>query len=218
MFKILEKHRVTPVANYIKFAAPEIAKKAQPGQIIQVKINEQLKPFPLSLADYDADAGWIVVVCQEVGEKTRLLGSLSAGEVVADIKGPLLPPLDLTNIGTQVLIGGGSGIAAIYDMARGLRATGNNVIVISGARSAELVFFDKEIASVANEYIVVTSDGSKGESGRVTDVLERMITNGKVINKCVVVGPEPMMQAIKDICTPHGIKCQIYGQSVVVKK
>jgi len=218
MFKILEKHRVTPVANYIKFEAPEIAKKAQPGQIIQVKINEQLKPFPLSLADYDAAAGWIVVVCQEVGEKTKLLGAMSAGDEIQDIKGPLLPPLDLTNIGTQVLIGGGSGIAAIYDMARGLRATGNRVIVVSGARSGELIFFDKEIASVASEYIVVTSDGSKGKIGNVVSALQELIASVPVINKCVVVGPEPMMQAIKDICIPHGIKCQIYGQSVVVKK
>lgn len=218
MFEILEKHKVTPVANYIKFHAPDIAKKAQPGQIIQVRINEQLKPFPLSLADYEAVAGWIAVVCQEVGEKTKILGAMNAGDSVLDIKGPLLPPLDLTNIGTQVLIGGGSGIAAIYDMARGLRSTGNHVVVISGARSADLVFFDAEIAGVANEYIVVTSDGSKGERGRVTDVLERMIASGSVINKCVVVGPEPMMQAIKDVCTLHGIKCQIYGQSVATKK
>ena len=218
MIKILEIKKVTPVANYIKFEAPAIAAKSQPGQIIQIKINEALPMFPLSLADYDVAAGWIAVVCQEVGDKTRLLGSMKAGDCVLDVKGPLLPPLDLTNIGTQLLIGGGSGIAAIYDMARGLKQTGNKVIVVSGARAKDFLFFGKEISSVADEYIEVTADGSAGEQGNVVEVLQRLLTSGQTINKCVVVGPEPMMQAIKDVCDPVGLKCQIYGQSVVKKK
>lgn len=214
MYKILQKRSITPKANYVKIHAPEIALKAQPGQIVMIQINNETPAFPLSLADYNKSEGWIVVVCQIVGEKTKLLCSLEENETILEIKGPLLKPLSLKKIGTQVLIGGGSGIAAIYDMARGLKAYGNNVIVISGAKSAEFVFFEMEILTVSDEYYVVTSDGSIGEKGRVTDILQKLIDNKRKIDKCIVVGPPSMMASIKKITQENNINCQTYEQTV----
>lgn len=196
---------LSPVIKRFDLDAPEIARKARPGQFVVLRVNEEGERIPLTVADTDPDKGILVIVFQEVGKSTKLLGTLEVGDTILDLIGPLGQPTHIENYGTVVCIGGGVGTPEVYPVAKALKAAGNKVISIIGFRSKELVLMEEEMRSASTELIVCTDDGSYGQKGFVTDMLKGVIDRGEKIGHLFAVGPVIMMKMVSKLTEPYGI-------------
>ncbi len=204
MFAILKKQNLGPNVNAFQIKAPQIAQKAQPGHFVVIRLNATGERIPLTLADWDPSLGTIMIVCQTFGKTSFLLNQMKAGEEIADILGPLGTPLEVKKYGTVVLVGGGVGVPSILPKAKALKAAGNKVISIMGARNKELLILEEELASGSHEIYFTTDDGSYGQRGLVTDVLGELIASQK-LDLVISVGPVPMMRATVDLARKHKI-------------
>lgn len=196
MVKIFKKETLSPGVKRFELRAPEIAKKARPGQFVVLRINEQGERIPLTIADARPEEGVVVIVFQEVGKSTMFLGTLNAGDAIMDLIGPLGRPTEIERFGTVVCVAGGVGTPEIFPVARGLKEAGNRVIGIIGFRSRDLILMEQEMRQVVDELIVCTDDGSNGNKGLVTDMLQRVIDRGERIDRCFAVGPVIMMKMV----------------------
>lgn len=196
---------LSPGIKRFELDAPEIARKARPGQFVVLRVNESGERIPLTVADTVPDKGILVIVFQEVGKSTKLLGTLSEGDSIADLIGPLGTPSHIAKFGTVVCIGGGVGTPEIYPVARALKQAGNRVISIIGFRNKDLILMADEMAAVSDELIVSTDDGSNGNKGFVTDMLQRLIDRGEKLDRVFAVGPVIMMKMVAKKTEPHGI-------------
>lgn len=201
----MKKQILAPQIKWLELAAPEIARKAKPGQFVVLRIYEEGERIPLTIADTQPENGVLVIVFQEVGKSTMLLGALSEGDTIMDLIGPLGKPTDIEQFGTVVCVGGGVGTPEIYPVARALKQAGNRVIAIIGFRTKELVFLEEEMRKVSDELIVATDDGSYGNKGFVTDMLKRVIDRGERIDRCFAVGPVIMMKMVSKLTEPYQI-------------
>jgi ferredoxin--NADP+ reductase len=206
MVKILKVEELAPGIKLMELSAPLIAQKVKPGQFVVLRIYEEGERIPLTVADARKEEGVLVIVFQEVGKTTRLLGTLQSGDEILDLVGPLGKPTEIENYGQVVCIGGGVGTPEIYPVARALRSCGNRVISIIGARSKNLLIMEKEMRAVSDELHITTDDGSYGIKGFVTDELKRIIERGLEINRVFAVGPVIMMKAVSELTRPHKIK------------
>ncbi|MEO0074204.1 MAG: sulfide/dihydroorotate dehydrogenase-like FAD/NAD-binding protein [candidate division WOR-3 bacterium] len=202
---MLCKRVLAPGIKRFDIDAPEIARKAKPGQFVVLRVNEQGERIPLTVADTVPDRGILVIVFQEVGKSTKLLGTLSEGDEILDLIGPLGQPSHIEKFGTVVCVGGGVGTPEIYPVARALREAGNRVISIIGFRNRDLILMADEMARVSDELIVATDDGSNGNKGFVTDMLQRVIDRGEKIDRVFAVGPVIMMKMVAKLTEPHRI-------------
>jgi ferredoxin--NADP+ reductase len=198
--KILEKqvlsdYQGTRVVR-IKVFAPHVASRALPGQFIALMVSEVGERIPLTVVDKDKES--IVLIFQEAGLTTRLLGKLNVGDSLYAIAGPLGHPTHIKNYGKVILVGGGVGIAEIYPVAKAFKEAGNHVTSILGARTKELLILEKELASVSNETIVLTDDGSYSRKGFTTDALNELLSKEKY-DLVYSVGPIPMMRRVADV-------------------
>ncbi|MGB9741987.1 MAG: sulfide/dihydroorotate dehydrogenase-like FAD/NAD-binding protein [candidate division WOR-3 bacterium] len=205
MVKILKKEILASGVKRFELDAPEIARKAQPGQFVVLRINEQGERIPLTIADARLDDGVLVIVFQEVGKSTMLLGTLEPGDLIMDLIGPLGKPTEIERFGTVVCVAGGVGTPEIYPVARALKQAGNRVIGIIGFRSRELVLMEPEMRQVVDELLVCTDDGSYGTKGLVTDMLQKVIDRGERIDRCFAVGPVIMMKMVSLLTKKYGI-------------
>ena len=162
MFRIVEKKPLGSQIKLLSIEAPDIAKKARPGQFVIVRINEQGERIPLTVNDFDPQQGTVTIVFQEVGKSTIMLGQLNEGDGIEDFVGPLGKPTEIENFGRVVCVGGGVGTAVIYPVTRALYQAGNHVIGIVGARTKDLIIFEEEMKAVCHRLIITTDDGSKG--------------------------------------------------------
>ncbi len=199
MFEILEIGRIGPGVDRAVIQAPEIARAHNPGQFIILRCHEDGERIPLTVADADAEKGTITLVWQEVGVTTYYFGSMQAGDCLQDLCGPLGTPTHIENFGTVVGIGGGIGVAPLYPITKGMKAAGNHVISIVGARTKELLNMTEEMGNVSHELLIATDDGSYGIHGFVTQVLQDLIDKGTKIDLCVAIGPVPMMKAVCNV-------------------
>jgi ferredoxin--NADP+ reductase len=216
MFKILEKRELTPVTKLFVVEAPLVARKARPGQFVIVRVVENGERIPLTIADFDAAAGTVTIVIQEVGKTSRLMGTMNEGDDILDFVGPLGLPAPLTDRGPVVLVGGGFGVAPVYPIAKALKAKGVKVISIIGARSEDLLILEEEMASVSDELLVATDDGSKGHKGFVTDVLKGLIDAGREIEHVIAIGPMVMMRAVSRTTEPYKLKTLVSLDPIMV--
>jgi len=216
MFKILHKEDLTPVLRLFVMDAPEIARKAQPGQFVIVRLDERGERIPLTIADYDRERGTITLVVQEVGASTKQMGRLQAGESILDLVGPLGRPSEIEHYGTVICVGGGVGIAPIYPIARALREAGNTVISIIGARSQNLLFWEEKMRAVSDELIVCTDDGSYGRYALVTAPLKEILESGRPIDLVFAIGPAIMMKFASLTTRPFGVKTIVSINSIMV--
>ncbi|MFW5845382.1 MAG: sulfide/dihydroorotate dehydrogenase-like FAD/NAD-binding protein, partial [Planctomycetota bacterium] len=203
---IIERETISPVITAFKVHCPSIARFCQPGQFIVVRTDEQAERIPLTIADYDRAAGWIAMVVQDVGVSSHRICAMQTGDRFLDVVGPLGHKSEIDHFGTVVCIGGGLGIAPVYPIQRALHEAGNRVISILGARSADLVFWEERMRASASQTHVVTDDGSYGEQGFVTTVLERLIAQGEHIDRVIAIGPPIMMRVVADLTRTYGIK------------
>lgn len=179
MAKILKKEILAPNIKKFIVEVPEIAKKAQPGQFVIIRIDEKGERIPLTIGDFDREKGTVTIVFQEVGKTTYQLGLLNEGDDILDFVGPLGRPSEIEKFGTVCCIGGGVGTPEIYPVARALKKVGNYVISIIGARTKELVIMEKEMKEVSDELYITTDDGTYGIKGLVTDALKKILDTGK---------------------------------------
>ena len=163
MFKILRKEEWSPNVYAMDIEAPRVAKKAQAGQFIVLRVNEEGERIPLTIADFDREAGTITLIFQVVGASTQLLASKNEGESILDFVGPLGQPSEISeNMGTIVCIGGGIGVAPVYPIARAMHEAGNKVISILGAKTRDILIFEDRMRAISDEVLIATDDGSYG--------------------------------------------------------
>lgn len=205
MFKILKKNRLAPQVFQYLLLAPDIAKKALPGQFVIIRLDETGERIPITISDSDPIQGTLTFYVQVVGKTSLEMSLMNTGDFILDIVGPLGNPSQIDLFGTVVLVGGGFGIAAIHPIARALTQAGNKTIAILGARTKELVLLEKEMALATTEVRIVTDDGSYGGSGMVTDVLQMMIEKKETIDRIIAIGPLIMMKAVAELTRPYKI-------------
>ena len=213
---VLEKRQLTPVTTLFVVDAPLIAFHAQPGQFVILRVDAHGERVPISLTDFDPDAGTITLVVQEVGKTTRCLCALDEGDDVLDLVGPLGRPAPLPTDGHAVLVGGGFGAGALYPLARELVAHGVRVTSIVGARTADLVILRDLLEGVSDAYHVCTDDGSSGYHGFTAALLAEQLERGADYTDCVAIGPMPMMRAVSEVTRPHRLHTLVSLDPIMV--
>ena len=216
MYEILEKKVMSENVKLMKIKAPLIANKAQAGQFVILRIDEKGERIPLTIADFDRKKGTITIIFMEVGKTTKQLGELNVGNSLLNFVGPLGQPTEIKNYGTVVCIGGGVGIAPLYPIVKELKNAGNYVISILGARNEKLLMLEKEIKELSNELYITTDDGSKGQKGFVSNVLQKLIDEKKEINLVWAIGPVIMMKVVSDLTKKYNIKTIVSLNPIMV--
>ncbi|NMB41583.1 MAG: sulfide/dihydroorotate dehydrogenase-like FAD/NAD-binding protein [Firmicutes bacterium] len=218
MFKIVTKKVLSEVNKLMEVEAPLVARKAEPGQFIILRVHENGERIPLTIADSDKEKGTITIIYQEVGKTTKELGTLEAGDHLCDFVGPLGKAMELPSAsGRVVAVGGGVGIAPVYPKVKALHNAGMEVISIIGAQTADLLILEDEMRAVSKELHVCTDDGTKGHHGFVTDVLKNILEEkGKEIDEIVAVGPLPMMQAVSNLTKSYDVKTLVSLNPIMV--
>lgn len=217
MYKILAKQTLSDVTKLMVVEAPQVARKARAGQFIIVLIDDKGERIPLTIADYDREAGTITLIFQEVGKSTMELGTLQVGDVLKAVVGPLGHPTEIENYGKVICVGGGVGIAPIYPIARELKEAGNYVISIIGARTKELLLWEDKMRAVSNELIVTTDDGSYGRKDLVTVPLKEILDSqpGQV-TKIWAIGPAIMMKFVAATTKPYNVPTIVSLNTIMV--
>jgi len=214
--KIVTKFELASNTTLFEVEAPCVAGKARAGQFVVVRIDEHGERIPLTIADFAREKGTVTLVALSVGKTTKMLSTLKEGDSILDLAGPLGNPAEIIENGTVVCIGGGLGIAPIYPIARELKARGNRVISIIGARSASLLFWEDRVKEVSDELHVVTDDGSRGRKGFAVHPLMDLINAGVKIDRVIIIGSAIMMKVTAEATRPHGIKTIVSLNPIMV--
>jgi len=215
MFEILQKENVAERSYSTLVRAESIAARALAGQFVILRLDETGERFPLTLCDWSTQEGWIRLVYQVVGRSTHKLSRMEVGDGILDVVGPLGKPSEIEDYGHVACVGGGIGIAAIYPICREMLQAGNRVTAILGARSADLLILEEEMADVSDEMIVSTDDGSKGIKGRVTWPLEELLKKEQV-DLVVSIGPAIMMKFTSAVTREYNVPTKVSLNSIML--
>lgn len=196
MHKILRTDMLAPSMYLLEVEAPKVADKRKPGQFVILRVDEKGERVPFTVADSDSAAGAITLIYQVVGKTTAKMSNLKVGDTILDVVGPLGKPTHIEKVGTVCCIGGGTGIAITYPIAKALGEAGNKVISILGARTKELLFYEDEVNAISDELVICTDDGSYGQKGLVTEMLKQLVDRGEDFKLAVAIGPVPMMKFV----------------------
>ena len=206
MFEIKEKKHLAPIVFQMAISAPRVAKKAQPGQFIILRIDENGERIPLTIKDSDPENGTITIVVQVAGKTTAQLAQLKAGDSISDFVGPLGNPTELPEDKSRVIcIGGGVGTACMYPQVKELARRGHHVTVIIGFRTKELIIMEEELGELADKLIVCTDDGSYGEAGFVSDALKKLLEAEEHPDLVIAIGPLMMMKVVADVTREYDV-------------
>ena len=217
MYEILHKQVLSEVTKLMVIEAPEVARKAQAGQFVIVRVDEHGERIPLTVADYDREKGTITLIFQEVGKTTMHLGALEPGDKLATFTGPLGHATEVENLGTVVCVGGGVGIAPLYPITRALKEADNTVISIIGARSKDLLFWEDRMRAVSDELVVCTDDGSYGRKALVTEPLKEVLeARDGEIARVWAIGPAIMMKFCAATTKPFNVPTIVSLNTVMI--
>ena len=216
MYKILRKEILNSQVKLLEVEAPYVARKAEPGQFIILRVHPDGERIPLTVADYDREKGTVTIIFQEVGATTRLLGNMNAGDSLVDLCGPLGIASHFDGLKKVAVIGGGLGTAIAYPQAKKLHNMGVDVDVIIGFRNKELIILEKEMKEVSGRLFVTTDDGSNGLKGFVSDILKKCIDEGAKYDAVIAIGPPIMMKVVCDVTRPYGIKTIISLNPIMI--
>ncbi|MEM3579096.1 MAG: sulfide/dihydroorotate dehydrogenase-like FAD/NAD-binding protein [Candidatus Bathyarchaeia archaeon] len=213
MYEIVRVEELAPKIKLFKVYAPEIAKKAQPGQFIIVVIGEKGERVPLTIAGYDVEKGTIIFAFNEVGKTTRQLGTLREGDCIWNITGPLGNPSEIKNFGKVLCVAGGVMIAPMFLQVKALREAGNTVVTVLGARIKELLFYKDELKALSHRFYVATDDGSEGYKGLgfLKDILAK-----EKFDRCIAMGPVAMLQTLCELTKPYKIPTVVTLMPIMV--
>jgi len=214
--RITAKRKIAPSIISLEVEAPLIAKKAKPGQFIILMTDEKGERIPLTIADYDREKGLVRTVFEVVGKTTEKLSRMKEGDELFSFVGPLGRPSKIDKYGTVVTVGGGTGIASVYPIARELKKAGNNVIAIIGAKTRDSLIMEEEMRKASTKLIITTDDGSYGKKGLVTEALGEVLRNDKDVKKVWAVGPAMMMKAVCDITRPYNVETIVSLNAIMV--
>ena len=206
MFKIKKKEQLSKVITLLEIDAPLIARKAEPGQFVIIRVNEHGERIPLTIADFDIETGTISIIVQAIGKTTKMLSMLEVGDNVLDLVGPLGMPTKVGNPKKVAVIGGGVGCAIAYPQAKALYNAGVEVDIIAGFKDKDFVIIEDRMQKVSDNLYITTDDGSYGEKGFVTDKLNALIKAGKDYDLVIAIGPVPMMRSVADMTKEYEIK------------
>ncbi|WP_294158674.1 sulfide/dihydroorotate dehydrogenase-like FAD/NAD-binding protein [uncultured Selenomonas sp.] len=217
MFKILKKEELSPNVYAMEIDAPRVAKKAEPGQFIVLRVNETGERIPLTIANFDRETGRILIVFQVIGASTMELAALAEGDDILDFVGPLGRPSEIAKLdGTMVVVGGGIGVAPTFPIARAMKEAGNKVIAIMGAKTKDILIMEDEMKAVTDEIVVTTDDGSRGIKGFVTNAVQALVDRGEKIAQITAIGPVIMMKSVADATRELGIKTIVSLNPIMV--
>ncbi|MCX7715724.1 MAG: sulfide/dihydroorotate dehydrogenase-like FAD/NAD-binding protein [Clostridia bacterium] len=215
-YKIVKKRVLSSQVFLMEIEAPLVAKKAQPGQFIILRIDEYGERVPFTVADFDAEKGTVTIIVQVVGKTTQDLSKLEEGETILDFAGPLGLPTHLEGLKKVAVIGGGLGTAIAYPQAKKLHSLGAEVHAVLGFRDKTLIILENEMHNVSDKLIVTTDDGSNGIKGFVTDRLKELIDSGEKYDAVIAIGPLVMMRAVSNLTKEYGIKTIVSMNPVMI--
>jgi ferredoxin/flavodoxin---NADP+ reductase len=216
LYKIIRKKILNPSVILMEISAPAIARKAEPGQFIILRVNEDGERIPLTIADYNRETGTVSIIFQIVGKTTQILSELSENDAILDFVGPLGIASHLENYHKVAVIGGGLGSAIAYPQAKKLHQLGADVDIIAGFRNKDLIILEDEMRSVCTRLFLTTDDGSNGHKGFVSDCLQELISAGNQYDLVIAIGPLIMMKVISSLTRPYGIKTIVSMNPVMV--
>lgn len=215
-YRIIEKKMLNPTVFLMEVEAPLIAKKAEPGQFIILRIDEKGERVPFTIADFDREKGTVTIIVQIVGKTTKDLAKLETGEELLDFAGPLGQPTPLEGIKKVAVIGGGLGTAIAYPQAKKLHELGAEVTVITGFRNKDLIILEDELKAISDKLIVATDDGSNGTQGFVTVMLENEILAGEKFDEVIAIGPLVMMKFVCELTKKYDIPTTVSMNPVMI--
>jgi len=204
MYKVIEKRVLSENVAKLIIENKTIAKNRKPGQFVIIKMGEIGERIPLTIADADPEKGTITIIVQKVGTSSHKLFNLNAGDHISDLVGPLGQPTEVEKVGTVIAAGGGVGVAPLYPIAKAFKEAGNKLITILAARTKDLIILENEMKEFADEFMIMTDDGSYGKKGLITSGIEEVINREKV-DMVICLGPAIMMKFIALLTRKHNI-------------
>lgn len=206
MFKIVRKKVLNPTVTLMEIEAPLVAKKAEPGQFIILRTDENGERIPLTVADFDRNKGTVTIIFQVVGATTEKLNHLNEGDFLQDFVGPLGKATHTDGLKKVAVVGGGVGCAIAYPVAKKLHSLGCEVRAICGFRTKDLVILEDEFKNASSKFVLMSDDGSAGEKGLVTDALKKLIEDGEKYDEVITIGPLIMMKFVCQLTKEYNIK------------
>ena len=216
MFKITRKKELNPTVTLMEIEAPLVAKKAEPGQFIILRVDENGERIPLTVADYDRIAGTVTIIFQIVGATTAILNQKNEGEYISDFVGPLGRATHTDGLKKVAVVGGGVGCAIAYPVAKKLHEEGSQVHSIIGFRNKDLLILEDEFRAASDNLVIMSDDGSVGEKGLVTDALKKLIEDGNVYDEVIAIGPLVMMKFVCKLTKEYGIKTVVSMNPIMI--
>ncbi len=216
MYKILKKEKLNEAVTRMVIEAPFVAKKAEPGQFIILRVDENGERVPLTISDFDREAQTVTIIFQVVGAETSRLNQKKEGEYIHDFVGPLGNPTKTEGYKRVAVVGGGVGCAIAYPAAKKFAQSGAVVHSIIGFRNKDLVILQKEFEEVSDKYVLVSDDGSTGKKGFVTDALKELIDGGENYDLVLAIGPLPMMKFVCKLTENYGIKTIVSMNPIMI--
>lgn len=216
MFKIVRKKVLNPTVTLMDIDAPMIARKAEPGQFIILRVDEDGERIPLTVADFDRDKGTVTIIFQIVGATTEKLNHKNEGEYIQDFVGPLGVASHTDGLKKVAVVGGGVGCAIAYPIAKKLHNLGCEVHSVVGFRNKDLVILEDEFKAVSDKLCMMTDDGSHGEKGLVTEALRRLIESGEKYDEVIAIGPLIMMKFVVAVTKEFNIKTVVSMNPIMI--
>ena len=216
MYQIVKKRQLNQDVVLMEVKAPYVAAKAQAGQFIIFRVDEQGERVPLTVADYDRQAGTVTIIFQTVGNSTKELAELGEGDYIQDFVGPLGIASHFDGVKKACVIGGGVGCAIAYPQAKALFNMGVDVDLIAGFRNKDIVILEDEMKAVCNRFVLCTDDGSYGKKGFVTQALQEMLDEGNRYDVVVAIGPIPMMKFVCEVTKPYNMKTMVSLNPIMI--
>lgn len=216
MFKIVRKEILNPTVRLMEVNAPYVARKAEAGQFIILRVDDNGERIPLTIADYDRENGTVTIIFQIVGATTMHLNELNVGECIKDFVGPLGKPTHTEGYKNVCVVGGGVGCAIAYPVAKKFHSLNANVTSVIGFRNKDMVILEKEFDEVSNNLYLMTDDGSKGVKGLVTQALEEAVINGANFDLVIAIGPLIMMKYVVEVTKKYNIKTVVSMNPIMI--
>ena len=216
MFTILKREELNPTVTRFIVDAPAVARKAEAGQFVILRVDEKGERIPLTIADFDREKGTVTIIAQVVGGTTEKLNHIPEGGQIADFVGPLGKPSELNGLKKVAVVGGGVGCAIALPTAKKLHSLGAEVHSIVGFRNKDLVILEKDFCDCSDKLFVLTDDGSYGKKGLVTDQLRSLIESGEKYDEVIAIGPVIMMKFVSKLTKEFGIKTVVSMNPIMV--
>ncbi len=216
MYQIISKENLNPTVVRMDIHAPLVAKKAEAGQFIILRTDADGERIPLTVADYDREAGTVRIIFQKVGATTEKLAAMNEGDFLHDFAGPLGRATETEGLKKVAVVGGGVGCAIAYPVAKKLHHSGCEVHAIVGFRSRDLVILADDFRAVSDRFVLMSDDGSAGEKGLVTDALRRLIESGEQYDEVIAIGPLVMMKFVAALTKEYGIRTVVSMNPIMI--